>query len=265
MQPPAGIAFGALPRKTKYGDGTFPLHSHRWPLIPRSEWRPASLNRHVPRILSQLDGMCTRNASVLGIEAERSMRGRGDNPPLSAEYHYLRHNLWGVGSSLDDALIELQQEGTISLADCGGVQMRSRAEFPHDHEILAEQNRLFEAIDLNADFDAVATALQRRHPCLVGVRWEGGGGHAVLATQLLEVQRGRWAIRGPNSWGEEWGEVPGYTDDEIAWLKTNNRRPLSGGFFTLTEAECRDFATFGCWAFGSSTSTFRCWAFGSST
>jgi len=254
--PPPGTEFGALPRVTRYGDGMFPKYEERFSLIPRAKWQPVSLNRHVERIRSQLDGMCTRNGAVSGMEVERSARGR-PGPELSAEYLYLLHNKWGTGSSLDGALDDLISPGVVSMSDVGNVQMRNKSEFPDDHENLAEANRLLEAVDLNADFDAVATALQRHRPCLIGVRWPGGGGHAVLATQLGVTKRGRWYLRGANSWDEKWGEPPGYTQEELDWLALvahgSPRRPLTGGFFTLTEAECRDFKTFGCWAFGSST------------
>ena len=84
------------------------------------------------------------------------------------------------------------------------------------------------------------------------MNWPGGGGHAVAATQLVKDGR-RWALRGPNSWGIDWGDPPGYTDEELAWLEMQKRRPLTGGWYTLTEAQCRDFSSYGCWAAGSST------------
>jgi hypothetical protein len=256
--PPRGTEFGALPRETRYGDGTFPRWHERFTLYPRNSWQPISLNRHVERIRSQLDGMCTRNGAASGMEIERSIRGR-PGPQLSAEYLYLLHNRWGAGSSLDGALSDLISPGCISMADVAGRQVRGRDEFPVDHEILAAVHRLLEAVDLNVYFDAVATALQQYKPCLIGVTWPGGGGHAVVATELARDEQAnrlggsRWVIRGPNSWGEEWGEPPGYTREELAWLKANGREPLTGGFYTLTEAQCRDFKTYGCWAFGSST------------
>ena len=68
--PPNGISFGLKPRQSKYGDGTFPCYSERadMRLIPRDHWVPVSLNRHVPLIYSQLDGMCTSNAATMAMQ-----------------------------------------------------------------------------------------------------------------------------------------------------------------------------------------------------
>lgn len=269
---PPHIEFGALPRtQTCYGDGTFPKHPERFNLLPRAEWQPVSLNRHVQWIRSQLDGMCTRNGACSVVEIERSIRNR-PGPMLSAEYLYLLNNRWGAGSSLDGALLDLQEPGCISMNDVGGEQLRSTRDFPEDHEVLAGANRMLEWVDLNADFDAVATALQIGKPCLIGVTWPGGGGHSVAATQYLQFTRetvkeleklgfspprgfryDSHGLRGPNSWGEDRGEAPGYTDEELAWLEMQKREPLTGGWYTLTERECRNFSAYGCWAAGSST------------
>ncbi len=235
---PSEVTYGALPRTaTCYGDGTFPTHPTRFKLLPRSVWKPTNINRHVQRVRAQLDGMCTRNAAVTLMEIERKFRNRQYNPELSAEYHYLLRNRWGAGSALDDALVDMQDPGVITMEDVGGVQIKSTREFPNNHERLASANRMLEWIDLNADFDAVATALQLHKPCLVGVNWPGGGGHAVCATELWQNGR-EWGIAGPNSWGK-WGER---MNAEIGY-----------GRFSLTERQCRDFKTFGCWAAGSST------------
>jgi hypothetical protein len=132
------------------------------------------------------------------------------------------------------------------------VQREWPVTLPEEVEVWRSQNRMLEFVDLNADFDAVATALQRFRPCLIGVRWPGGGGHAIMATQLVRDGSRGWALRGPNSWKESWGDKPGYTADELQWLKVNNRRPLTGGWWTLTERQCADFGSYGCWAAGSS-------------
>jgi len=247
---PSRISFGLKPRKSKYGDGTFPCYEARddMRLILREDWKQVSLNRHVPLIYSQFDGMCTSNAACMTMMVERSLRNRGSNPILSPEYLYYLHSQWGTGSTLGENLRALVDKGTLTHAIAG----RDGKSPPEDHKVLAQANRVLEFVDLNADFDAVASALQRRRPCVVGVRWPGGGGHAVCATEL--VRDGNvWAIRGPNSWGESWGERPEYTPAEEAWLSIRAREQLDGGWFTLTERQCSDFKTFGCWAVGMST------------
>ncbi len=271
--PPPSIQFGALARTdSAYGDGTFPKYEDRFKLMPRDVWQPVSYNRHVLWIRRQLNGMCTRNGACTVLEGDRSMRGRKHNPMLSAEYHYLFNNRWGTGSTLGGSLSELQNTGTITMEDAGGVQFRSSREFPADHKTMAAKHRMLECIDGNASFDALATGLQRGKLGLAGIHWEGGGGHAFAVTELVQFTReevprlerlgwdpprglkfGSWGIRIPNSWGEDRGEAPGYSPEELAWLETMGRKPLAGGWDTLTEVECRDFSTFGMWLIGSTT------------
>jgi len=267
---PSEIEFGALPRSagprpSVYGDGTFPTYPERFSLLDRSLWKPVSMNRHVIHIYSQLDGMCTSNGACGVMMAERSFRGvsPNDNPILAPEDLYAQHSKWGTGSTLGENLRTLVDSG---VQDRDACPREWPVETGKWTESLRAENRMLEFVDLNADFDAVATALQQYRPCLIGVRWPGGGGHAVLATELVRLPKGSpppgmrvpdaakagWAIRGPNSWGEGWGEPPGYTADEYQWLDVNNRGPLAGGWYTLTERQCADFGAYGCWAAGTS-------------
>ena len=226
---PPGFEFGALPRTlTCYGDGTFPKWEDKFDLMPRKNWVPTSLNRHVPVIYSQMDGMCTSNGGCETVMIVRAFAGRKDNPVLSPEHLYDQHSRWGSGSTLDENLKALVDVGVCTREE---VPAKWPVKLPDDWKALAAKNRMLEFIDLNADFDAVATAIQRGHPCLIGVNWPGTnrGGHAIAATQLAREGRD-WVLRGPNSWGEDWG------DD---------------GFYTLTERQCADFGQFGCWAAGS--------------
>lgn len=229
QKPPRGTEFGALDRTaTCYGDGTFPKYEDRFTLITRRMWMATSLNRHVHTIYAQLDGMCTSNGACETMMVERSFRGQ-PHVELAPEQLYYQHSKWGTGSTLDENLQALVDVG---VCDRESIPKHARREdWPRDWEELAAKNRMLEFIDLNADFDAVATALQRGLPCLIGVRWPGGGGHAIAATELAKDGRD-WVLRGPNSWGANWGDE---------------------GFYTLTERQCADFGSFGCWAAGSST------------
>ncbi len=249
---PPGIEFGALPRTaTRYGDGTFPKYEDVFKLMPRKLWLPVSLNRHVPIIYRQMDGHCTSNGACETEMISRSIRGRKHNPILSPENLYGQHSKWGTGSTLDENLQAMIDTGVCTREQIPPDKWKPK-DWWADWRAMAAANKVLEWIDLNADFDAVATALQQRRPCLIGVNWPGGGGHAVAATQLIRDGKG-WSIRGPNSWGEDWGQPPHYDPMERDWLDSYAERELTGGFYTLTERQCADFSTFGCWAAGSST------------
>ncbi len=254
MQSPLpSVHWGANPRTdSAYGDGTFPKYEDRFELMPRNLWMPVSLNRHVRTVFGQLDGMCTGNGATGLVEIDRSFRGL-PHIPLSPEHLYGLHSRWGTGSTLGENLKALVDVGVCTRELIPQDDWNPR-DWPADDiwRPNAAKNKVLEFIDLDADFDAVATGLQEGHGCLIGVNWPGGGGHAIAATQLVKDGRG-WALRGPNSWDESWGEAPGYTPDELAWLEAMGYRPFTGGWYTLTERECRDFSTFGCWAIGSTT------------
>ena len=240
---PHDIAWGALPRTaTYYGDGTFPKHPQRFELINRKLWQPVSLSRHVKVVYSQSDGMCTPNGGLGAMMVERSFRNRKHNPILSPEYAYGQVAKWGDGVALDVVLRQLVEDGCCTREQVPQVDGHLHRSWPDNHKELAGENRVLEAIDLNASFNALATALQEGRPCLIGVRWPGGGGHAICVTELVQVTRatctnhGRtdqveWGIGGPNSWSLKWGNE---------------------GFYTLTERQA-DFRQFGGWAMGTST------------
>lgn len=233
MQPtPPQIEFGALPRRTTCGDGTFPVFRELYEPIPRKLWQPVSMRRHVTTIYSQLSTMCTANGACGVMMVDRKFRGRIHNPVLSPENLFGQIASPGEGTSLDDILYRLVEFGVCTREEIPPENWHPKS-WPADWRTTAAQNCVLEWIDLDADFDAVASCLQRYQPCLVGVYWPGRrrAGHAVCVTELW-TDGAQWGIGGPNSWGEDWG------DD---------------GFYRLTERECADFGTFGCWALGSTT------------
>ena len=233
--PPDKIQFGLLPRTTKFGDGTFPCYAERFGLLPRDEWQPVSMSRHVKHIFGQLSTMCTSNAGSGAVMVERSFRGR-PLVVLSPEWLHMMHSKWGEGASLDTVLKMLIDPGTVDRKLFPKATSRREWETQARPPDDAPRFKLLEAIDLGHDFDAVATAIQLRKPCVIGVNWPGtrGGGHAVCVTELdlANDDRGRrWVLRGPNSWGSDWD---------------------GNGFFELTEMQCGGFRQYGAWCVGTS-------------
>lgn len=252
QSPPRSDVFGLLPRFTKIGDGTFPLAAEKIQLIDRKLWKPVSLNRHVTTVFDQLDGMCAANAAVQTKQVEESFRGR-DPVVYSPENLYTQIARWGEGASLDSVLNALKQTGVCTREQIPPEDWRQR-DWRDDWSDDAEPNRILESLDCPG-FDWVASALQQGRPCCVGVTWPRGGGHAVCVTELV-IDGRLVSIRGPNSWGGNWGEMPGYTTAEVDWLEGHaySRPILTGGWYTLTERQCDDFRLYGAWTLGASAS-----------
>ncbi len=242
MQPPPnGVEFATLPRTSLYGDGAWPCWAQRFELLPRNVWVPINMNGHVHTIYSQLDGMCTSNGACGAVMAERSWRGM-DHLELSPEHLYGLHSKWGSGSGLDENLKALTDFGVCDRATVAQDDWKPR-DWPDDWKTFANKNRVLEFIDLNGSFEAVATAIMLRKPCVMGVHWPGGGGHAVAVTQLAMDDDHEWCLRGPNSWGSDWGE--------------KGNAEFSAGFYTLKESEISGLLQFGAWAVGASTALLR--------
>ena len=231
--PPKNVQWGTRERKTRYGDGSFPCHADRFEIMPRKDWQSVSLRPYVRTVYSQLDGMCTSNGGASLMMIDRQIR-RPDEPQpiLSPEFLYGLHSKWGQGSSLDDNLWALIDEGICTRETVPQNKWRP-SDWPGHARDEARNYRVHPEgfVDLDGLFDAVATALQLGFPSLIGVRWPSGGYHAVACTELDRRNRG-WRLGGPNSWGARWN---------------------GDGFYWLEEGQCVDMRRVGAWALMTTT------------
>ena len=227
---PNDTEFGCLPRDEGvfakcYGDGDIPTFvDEHIDIIPRADWEDDIGCEHfVDQIFDQLDGMCASNAAVSALMVSRAIAGQKD-VLLAPNDVYDHVGRWNTGSTIGDNLR--------ALIDIG---VRTREQQPRKWPVQREpgwekdarQYRIHEAIDLKGNFDAVVTAIHLRFSVVIGLRWPGGGGHAVCVTRFRNGK-----LRGPNSWGAHWN---------------------GDGFFELSESQCESMPRYGAFAIRAAT------------
>lgn len=190
------------------------------PLIPRSQWVPASLRTVAPPPKDQNGiGACNAFATVTAVEISRAFSGH-PYQPLSAGYLY--GNINGQrdrGSLLEDALEWMTQHGTC-LASTVGMLDWQRSKWPAHAAEEAKRHRIQEYY-LCPTFEHLASAIQYGFAGNIGIMWGGAdnpdgdgwlpdraagrtGGHAIAFVGL--VRRGdQWGIQIQNSWSPRWG------------------------------------------------------------
>jgi hypothetical protein len=223
--PPQTVHWGAL-EQTAANRARCRAFASTFTTIPRSEWRTCRRRHLVRHIYDQLDGHCMSNAAAGMVMAVREAAGLPCKilvPPTL----YEQHSRWGAGSSIGENVEALITTGICDADFAGGDQVRL-AGVPSNWRDNARRYRILrdEAYDLDGDLDAVATAILLGFCPIIGVTWPGGGGHGVLATDLV-VEGSAVSLEGPNSWGAKWNGI---------------------GFWSLTERQLGSMARYGAYA-----------------
>lgn len=200
--PPPTVSWGTKPA-TPDNAARCRAFADQFAVLPRSKWKTTRLRQYVRHIFDQVDGMCTSNGAagmVMWLRAAANLPHRVLCPPTL----YEQHSRWGTGSSLGENIDALIATGICDAAFAGGEQVRLGS-VPSNWKTNAIRYRLDpdEVWNLQGELDAVATAIQLGFPALIGVRWPGGRGHSVLATDVV-VAGNAVSLEGPNSWGATW-------------------------------------------------------------
>jgi len=218
------VSWGCNPRDSgvfgkECGDGDLDtMEDLALDIIPRSEWieEGVGMSECVFHIFDQLDGMCASNAITAGMMACLKQQ-TGEEVFLAPEDLYDHVGRWGTGSTIPE-----------NVNAAANIGIRTRRQVAHDWPVKrpdgwqgdAAEHMLFEWADFsNHGWDGMVSLLHRDFCCFFGIIWPGGGAHAILATEY-----GNKLVRGPNSWGSDWGE---------------------DGFFKLSERQCKTLPRFG--------------------
>lgn len=203
FQVPRDKALGCLPRVSKPGDW-FPLAAEKIETIPRSDWPdliPKVRNSSLVWTVLDQDGVgsCASEAATGAVMAMRELSGQSKvllNP------WFVYHTVSGGsdrGSSIDENLRFVRENGIASMdvwPRSKGWRTRPSAEAVED----AKKYRIEEAYDVT-NVDEFVSCILKGFVVEFGYR-PGGGGHAVCAVDVVDMDRFRFI----NSWHESWGD-----------------------------------------------------------
>jgi hypothetical protein len=195
-------AWGALPRKTKFGAlAGVPPFREVIEVIPQRDW-PDLLPNHrgldwcVGSVYDQ-DGVgsCASESSTQGVAVLRVFAG---SDWIEFNPWFVYHTVSGGvdrGSSLDDNVAFLTEHGacpeSVWPRSKGWRATPSQAAYD-----AARAFRLVEVFDIGS-VDELGTALLKGFPV-----YYGSNAHAKLFTRMLDPETGRYI----NSWAESWGD-----------------------------------------------------------
>lgn len=213
----------------------------------------ASLRANVPPVLSQLDNDCVANASASAVSTVLRAEGGPTELPSRRFIYWLARAQTGSqtqdeGTYVRDALKTLHQFGFPPEHDCPYDPTTTNSPPPAMAYRTAFDRRLINGycrIDAvgAARVTAVKQAIAAGHPVIFGTLVSDkflnaangqvfgppkpgdsiAGGHALYFAEY-DDRVGPGTIRGPNSWGPDWGSYGWFemSYDYVAWSETDD-------------------------------------------
>lgn len=205
-----GRILGCLPRVSKVGD--WPTSEAIAPLLHTDKWEQfggINIDKHKWMVKDQGNqGSCAGAAAVGAFMLVRAVAGLPQVHLSQAVPYALSNGGRDNGASIDTILQKMMEVGTVPDSYIDSMDWRGygRKQWPEDWRDEAKDYQIFEAWDCPT-YKHVISALCHGFPCVGGVTWSGGGGHAIIFTGWKGGQ-----TRILNSWGADYG------DDGIGWL-----------------------------------------------
>lgn len=197
--PPPGKQLGCQPRTTKVGAGRFKTFADSW-VIPKKEWKPVSMRSLVPAILDQNGtNECCPHGGIGALHLVRAVEGAPYVELSPASVYRFGNGGVDQGMDLETCLDILRDRGALPVTMYPSRNWR--APYPKGGDTVARGFRALDWRDCPTTAH-IGSAVQRGWPVLIGVRWSGGGGHAILVVGWRS-ESPEWQIQ--NSWGD-WGD-----------------------------------------------------------
>lgn len=221
--------YGCLERKWKLGAGPLVTADDSL-LVPESEWESIDLRPLVPKvdgaevILNQgSTSECCPHAYCAAAHLLDAIAGRPFVKYSPAWLYRFCNGGRDAGASLDDVIATANERGLLP-ADVYETMTAWRTDPPANAPEVAKLRTIKEWWDIPTTKHLVSSLQRRTGPAVIGVRWRGGGGHALCCCGWDRSK----GFKIQNSWGSDWGD---------------------GGFGWLPESQvARGIDIFGCFA-----------------
>jgi hypothetical protein len=233
LEVPPAAGCGCLPFSRKVA-GRFPAVGEvdQAPIVPEDQWVEYDLSDRVGDYTYDQGSLstCCPNASAGAMRMEAALVGDPNPPILSAEaIHVLAGAGPNQGLEIGTALEILMKTGvpTVDLVPLHSDAF-NRRNWKTGWEQSAAENQVQEAF-FGQSYEAAGSMGQRGLAVVIGVFWQGGGGHAIFVVGY-QKQRGVGGLLIKNSWGKSYGT------NGVGWL---------------SRSACSGIATFGCYGIRS--------------
>jgi hypothetical protein len=226
--------------------GTYADESTK-PIIPRSDWediirekteRKANLFelfkfRKMPILNQRQRPYCWAYGTVGAMMLSYAKTGPYV-PHLSATSVAAKvKNYRDVGGWAGEALDGIRKYGVSTLEYWPEAQLDRRFDTPEQRNNASLHKHIEFAELPSRSFESLATALLSDDATTLGLTWWG---HLVYAFELVVIERGRFGVRGANSWDYSWGdnglfvldEARAIAHEQISVLSATPTRPVNG-------------------------------------